>query len=216
MGAEKVEAQSSRPTLDLSLLPQPSQPSDPPGLLTPPLQPMASVPFLWEEAPGKPRPFPRATTSPTSKPKAVRCLDLPPRLLMNTEGKMTNTPSPTTVLDGPYSGGSRALSHTMSFTFGKASFRIPAGKERVNFSSLRWEQSLIKEDYGGESEGILDFLPSVDVVPESLSPEVKTRVRKRNSFFGSSKSNFWTSIYESVKQAVPWRRKQEKMRRMVY
>ncbi|KAG5558861.1 hypothetical protein RHGRI_008719 [Rhododendron griersonianum] len=219
MGAD--QPQPSRSPLKLSLSSLPSQPrSEPPGLVTPPLQPMASVPFLWEEAPGKPRPvFPVATSLPPPKPKVARCLDLPPRLLM-TEGKMTNTPSPTTVLEGPYSGG-RTLSHTMSFTFGKASFRIPEGKkqigkERGNFSSLRWEESF-KENYDCESGGILDFSPSAGDFPEGFAPAPEsTRTRKRSSFFGPSKSNFWTSIYESVKQAVPWRRKQEKTRRMNY
>ncbi|KAL7003625.1 hypothetical protein U1Q18_004776 [Sarracenia purpurea var. burkii] len=208
----KPEPQSSTPKLPLFTLP--SQPRESPGMLTPPLQTLASVPFQWEEAPGKPRVCATATP-PSSKPKAARCLDLPPRLL--NEAKITNTPSPTTVLDGPYSG--RSLSHTLSFTFGKASFRSPDGggpsrkqiaKERWNFGSWRWGSGF-KEDDGDAGGDVFDFSPSVGGPSDpSDFPEVKIkRVKKiRSSFFRSS--HLWASFYASVKQAVPWRRKQEK------
>ncbi|XP_057483977.1 uncharacterized protein At4g00950 [Actinidia eriantha] len=198
MGSEAEPQQSSIPKLSLFSLP--IKPPEPPGILTPPLQTPASVPFQWEEAPGKPR------VCAISKPKAARCLDLPPRLLTEA-GKTTNTPSPTTVLDGPYSD--RSLFHTMSFSLGKASFI----KERVNFSSWRWGSF---KDNGGDTGGNFDFSPSIGGCPEcdecDVSEVIKiTRVKKRKSFFGSSKTNLWASIYESVKQAVPWRRKQEKL-----
>lgn len=62
----------------LSLFSLPRQPSEPPGMVTPPLHASISVPFQWEEAPGKPRPF--GIIDPNSKPKSARSLDLPPRL----------------------------------------------------------------------------------------------------------------------------------------
>ncbi|GMP24905.1 hypothetical protein CsSME_00002007 [Camellia sinensis var. sinensis] len=220
MGSDsEPEPQPSSTPPKLPLFSLPSKPHEPPGMVTPPLQTLASVPFHWEEAPGKPRPC-------TSKPKAVRCLDLPPRLL--NEAKITNTPSPTTVLDGPYSA--RSLSHTLSFSMGKASFRSPEagvvrkqiGKERWNFSSWRWPGSFKQNAGAVDDGGSFDFSPSVGCGPCESGPcesdaleesEVKTsKVRKRSSFFGSSKSNLWTSIYESVKQAVPWRHKQQKMK----
>lgn len=70
---------------------------------TPPLQAAVSVPFLWEEAPGKPRP---GHTESKPKPKSAKSLDLnlpPCRLVFS---------SPTTVLDGPYMG--RVSSFTSS------------------------------------------------------------------------------------------------------
>ncbi|KAK9665232.1 hypothetical protein RND81_14G099300 [Saponaria officinalis] len=73
-----------------------------PGALTPPLHPMVSVPFEWEEAPGRPRPGITSGLN-NSKPKSFRCLELPPRI-----AHVTNS-SPTTVLDGPKLG--RTLSH---------------------------------------------------------------------------------------------------------
>lgn len=83
--------------------------SETPGLATPPVNIAGSVPFLWEEAPGKPR-VSDENKPPASKENAgggvVRCLELPPRLILPAE----NEPSPTTVLDGPYVIPRRSLS----------------------------------------------------------------------------------------------------------
>ncbi|ONI01206.1 hypothetical protein PRUPE_6G127900 [Prunus persica] len=65
-------------------------------MLTPPLQTSVSVPFQWEEAPGKPR----HCSTTESKAKCARSLELPSRLL-NEAAKTTNMPFPTTVLEGP-------------------------------------------------------------------------------------------------------------------
>ncbi|KAL0400587.1 UNVERIFIED_CONTAM: hypothetical protein Slati_4088600 [Sesamum latifolium] len=108
---------NSTPKLSLSKLP--CKPREPIQMLTPPLHPSVSVPFHWEEVPGKPRPTmeeadapPSAAAAATSKNKAVRCLDLPPRLLHDDASKITITPSP---LDGPYVGRSLSLACTFSF-----------------------------------------------------------------------------------------------------
>ncbi|XP_022158043.1 uncharacterized protein At4g00950-like [Momordica charantia] len=81
---------SSTPTLSLSqLLPEP------PWMPTPPRLTLASIPFLWEEAPGKPRQCAGSQAPPSPPlPPGERTLELPPRL-------QTALPSPTTVLDGP-------------------------------------------------------------------------------------------------------------------
>ncbi|XP_058198380.1 uncharacterized protein At4g00950-like [Rhododendron vialii] len=69
----------------------------------------ASIPFLWEEEPGKPRPCTDqliTTVSFSDHPNngGPKCyLYLPPRL-QSTESKTTEVSSPTTVLDGPYVG----------------------------------------------------------------------------------------------------------------
>ncbi|OVA08233.1 Protein of unknown function DUF688 [Macleaya cordata] len=106
MGSKAEPEASSTPKLSLFSLPM-NQSPEPPGMLTPPLRPPASVPFLWEEAPGKPR------TSDKPRSDTARCLELPPRLL--TEVKITNLPSPTTVLEGPYIVG-RSSSYSASFS----------------------------------------------------------------------------------------------------
>ncbi|KAF6146049.1 hypothetical protein GIB67_033408 [Kingdonia uniflora] len=94
-----------------------SESPEPPGMLTPPLRPPVSIPFQWESAPGKPRTTrnitPNTTNNTTTNPSYVRSLELPPRLLA--EGKMTNIPSPTTVLEGPYMGRSVSVSFSSSF-----------------------------------------------------------------------------------------------------
>ncbi|CAA7050202.1 unnamed protein product [Microthlaspi erraticum] len=82
--------------------------SQTPGLATPPVNIAGTVPFLWEEAPGKPR-VSDENKPPASKLNAggvVRCLELPPRLFF----PGANEPSPTTVLDGPYDLPCRSLS----------------------------------------------------------------------------------------------------------
>ncbi|KAL8115067.1 hypothetical protein AgCh_021770 [Apium graveolens] len=89
---------SSSPTLPLFSA-SPKQSAEPSGLSTPPLQTSASVPFLWEQEPGKPLPCTAIVSVPTLK----KCLELPPRLQPTEYSRLiTKTPSPTTVLDGPY------------------------------------------------------------------------------------------------------------------
>ena len=87
------------------------------GTLTPPLQTSASVPFRWEEEPGKP------WESTALVPRAInfpqKSLELPPRLLIDTN--MTKLPSPTRVLEGPYMG--------KSSRFQSSSFRIIRSRE---------------------------------------------------------------------------------------
>ncbi|CAI9302274.1 unnamed protein product [Lactuca saligna] len=102
------EPVSTPPKLSLFSLPtKPSTLQDGP---TPPPNTVATIPFLWEEAPGKPR-RPTSTDDPP-KSKTVRSLDLPPRLtttvgtatsnVTNSSGGIEIIPSPTTVLGGPY------------------------------------------------------------------------------------------------------------------
>lgn len=80
-----------------------------PGMLTPPLRTSASVPFRWEEEPGKPKPCTTVITLPdTSKTDfSHKCLELPPRLLIMdaanaNANNIAKLSSPTTVLEGPY------------------------------------------------------------------------------------------------------------------
>ena len=121
----------------LSLYSLPSKPPTLPDRLTPPLNTVAAVPFLWEEAPGKPRP----THDDPPKSKAVRSLDLPPRLtaLVNNE----IIPSPTTVLSGSYVLGSPEKGKS------KGKMRMPLRKlmrspEKFT-SSWRWDADGVHE-----------------------------------------------------------------------
>ncbi|KAK7410724.1 hypothetical protein VNO78_01740 [Psophocarpus tetragonolobus] len=170
-----------------------SRPTMPPPLSPP--QTTISVPFKWEEAPGKPRHCHTELEPDTS----VKTLELPPRLLFLLDTNKVSDlggPSPTTVLDGPYVG------RAMSFT---TSFRTPRGYWNSNFGSSRW--SGYKNITTDDGEGNFDFS-----YHSSTTPNVKlTRVPRRGSFWTLSKprSHMWASIYESFKQVVPWRRKQQ-------
>ncbi|AEE85396.1 hypothetical protein AtNW77_Chr4g0305621 [Arabidopsis thaliana] len=163
---------------------------DTPGLATPPVNIAGSVPFLWEEAPGKPR------VSDENKPLAskqneregggggvVRCLELPPRLFFPADDE----PSPTTVLDGPYDVPRRSLSVI------RRSERASEGR----FEFSRSTNSRCCDGGGGTTVKI-------------------SRVRRKGSLLNlsHSKSQFLARVYQGFKQVIPWRRRQENLPRM--
>ncbi|KAH6821192.1 hypothetical protein C2S53_020298 [Perilla frutescens var. hirtella] len=208
-----VEEDHSTPKLTLSKLPccKPREAPPPPlHMQTPPLRPSVSIPFHWEEAPGKPRAAAATLrTPPSCKSKAARCLELPPRLL-HEDAKITMMPSPTTVLDGPYVGRSLSLACTFSFRKGLAPGREKsggAGAKIKNLGSGRWGSFRDERKFDKES---FDFSQSLGDIFRSEDNNVKiTRVRRRRSFFSLSTINskyLWGDIYASFKQAVPWRR----------
>ncbi|KAJ9146537.1 hypothetical protein P3X46_028787 [Hevea brasiliensis] len=203
------------PTPRLPLFSLRSKSNEPQGLPTPPIHTLASVPFQWEEAPGKPRPC-TTTNEQQPKSKTARCLELPPRLLC--EAKVNNLPSPTTILDGPYLGHSRSRSRSLSFGKGMSSFSSlenlgrRGNKGRMIFGSSRWGSFRRNKEV---VEGSVDFSssPVFDSGDGGLSTKVKiTRIRRKSSFlsFSSTRSHLWTNIYESFKQVVPWRRRQQR------
>ncbi|KAL6557123.1 hypothetical protein OROMI_017473 [Orobanche minor] len=97
--------------LEFPFLPLPAaavlSPDHPSGISTPPLQTTsASVPFKWEEQPGKPRPC--TDIIPLPEPGPAKILGPPPcRMLLPTDPSKRNPKmhSPTTVLDGPNTSG---------------------------------------------------------------------------------------------------------------
>lgn len=105
------------------------------GMLTPPLHTSASVPFRWEEEPGKPRPCTALTT--TTNNISEGGLELPPRLKLvvpapsTNDQKMTKMSSPTTVLDGPYHN--LPLFQSSSFRF--TTRRKPREQRQGSFGS---------------------------------------------------------------------------------
>lgn len=92
-------------------------PEHPSGMATPPLHALASVPFKWEEQPGKPRPC----TDIIVRPEPAKCLEPPPC------SKMAKMPSPTTVLDGPYNLGRPKFSSFRIFREKQRSFDSSSG-----------------------------------------------------------------------------------------
>ncbi|GFP93664.1 uncharacterized protein at4g00950 [Phtheirospermum japonicum] len=170
------------PKLTLSKPPYCKPTRHPPPMQTPPLHQSASIPFRWEEAPGKPI----ATTGVEAdmKKAAGKCSDyLPPRLvtLHGDDSKITKMPSPTTVLDGPYVGRSLSLACTFSFR--------RAGRE--DGPRLR------KRGGGGKfvGRGNLDISHSLGDFFKSEKNVKITRVGKRRSFLSLSgiNSNLWVS-----------------------
>ncbi|XP_071723704.1 uncharacterized protein At4g00950-like [Rutidosis leptorrhynchoides] len=187
------------------------------GMLTPPINRSVSIPFKWEEAPGKPRPRSTEPSNPTNY-NVARCLELPPRL-----SKITSMPSPTTVLDGPYVG--RSLSQRVSFgkmvggSFGVLPTEGNGNRREVGFGSGRWV--IKKSDKEEEKEkGSFDFsrFPVTDYVDYGRhdgdggdGTNVKImKMRRKASFirFPTTKSHLMANMYKSFKQVVaPWRRK---------
>eukprot|EP00262_Sarcandra_glabra_P012419 TRINITY_DN3195_c0_g1_i2.p1 TRINITY_DN3195_c0_g1~~TRINITY_DN3195_c0_g1_i2.p1 ORF type:complete len:224 (+),score=37.12 TRINITY_DN3195_c0_g1_i2:52-672(+) len=198
-------------TPKLSLFSFPSHTPEPAGMVTPPLRTSASVPFVWEEAPGKPR-------TCDSKPNTARCLDLPPRLL--SEVKITSLPSPTTVLDGPYA--SRSATFSSSFREIQRSLNKSCSPEKkderfVGFWSKKKRLKVKGNGRENSLEGSSNGFSDVDdcVVDES---KVKiTRFKRSGSFLNISNTtnHLWASIYGSVKQVVPWRSRRLKKDRLV-
>ncbi|CAN7039251.1 unnamed protein product [Brassica rapa subsp. trilocularis] len=144
----------STPKLPLFSYPM-NRPYETPGLATPPVNIAGSVPFLWEEAPGKPRSSvrkPPRTNQSRENRGVARCLDLPPGLLLTGEAcksSTANEPSPTTVLDGPYDLRRRSLSLPRSAAVIRKLRGVPAP-----FGSSRWGSLGNCKEL---SEGIYDF-----------------------------------------------------------
>ncbi|KAM3247694.1 hypothetical protein P3L10_009461 [Capsicum annuum] len=218
---DNFETSYSTPKLSLSKLPNKPRNYNNNSLVapytTPPLHPAVTIPFQWEEAPGKPK-------SPTTKSKAARCLDLPPRLtlLLNEEGKVTNIPSPTTVLTGPYVG--RSLSCVNEGALEKKE-EINGGtgsnnKDVVMMRSWRWE-NLKENNTRVVVKGNFDFSGPLSSSNSSANYDFDTHQRKFLRFtrkgsllsFSRNNSNLLGGIYESFKQAVPWRWRRAKTKR---
>ncbi|KAI3439456.1 uncharacterized protein J3R85_004887 [Psidium guajava] len=216
MASESENEDPRRSTPKLFIWSLPNHRRDPSDMPDPPLQTSISIPFEWEEVPGKPK---RANDQP--KPSAAaspQCLEPPPRLW--DEAKFTNTPSPTSVLDGPSYMGRRSA-QTFSFRKIGGSFRSPEKrskrevKEKVSiFGSMRW--GILREkadDVGGIPEFLSSFRGATsggDGGGGDGYSHADTR-RRRGGFIGlsQSKSHLWATLCENFKQVVPWRRKQD-------
>ncbi|KFK26907.1 hypothetical protein AALP_AA8G309100 [Arabis alpina] len=201
-----------------------------PGLATPPVNIAGSVPFLWEEAPGKPRSSlrkPSRSNQIGEKRGVVRCLELPPRLEA-CKASTVNEPSPTTVLDGPYDLRRRSLSLPRSAFVIRKLRGVPAPEKEERLSMSSRYLGKCKE----VSEGIFDFSRFRDGGCDcrrdwtggggELAGDGGTKVKlfrfkRKGSLFNLShtiKSDFLARVYEGFKQVIPWRRKQENLERI--
>ncbi|PON42366.1 hypothetical protein PanWU01x14_282290 [Parasponia andersonii] len=221
----------AEPGTELSLIPKlplfsiPPAPSpEHPGMLTPPFQTSLSVPFRWEEQPGKPRPCTALATFSNLSELAPKCLELPPRLLLETK-----LASPTTVLEVPYVGPTRFQSSSFrmssecygSFSPEKGSSLGAMVLSKRGFKVRgwlgSWRRRVLFKGSKEVSGGSYVFPSSVDRESDDDSvgerTEVKmTRIRRGGSFSSliHPRSPFWATICEGLKQAVPWKTKKLK------
>ncbi|KAG6403704.1 hypothetical protein SASPL_135932 [Salvia splendens] len=179
-------------------------PEHPSGTATPPL---ASVPFKWEEQPGKPRPCTDIILRPEP---AARCLELPPC-------RITKMPSPTTVLDGPDNLGRPKFSSFRLFREKQISFDsssgsgggspqsyVTVGKKssgRLKMSRLFGRSLRVRSGGKEADEGSLGFSPSSFAGFES-----HVEGKKIASISRSSPTPLLATMYEGLKQAIPWKR----------
>ncbi|TYI00111.1 hypothetical protein ES332_A11G111000v1 [Gossypium tomentosum] len=149
MGSEEEKESTYTPKLPLfSASHAHMQSPERSGMLTPPLHASASVPFRWEEEPGKPKPCTALTSFTTLNDSAPKCLELPPRLLL--DAKIAKLSSPTTVLEGPYTGRPR---------FQSSSFRMGSefyGSFRASPETLQLG-SMVLSKRGYKEKGFLGF-----------------------------------------------------------
>ncbi|KAL2233779.1 uncharacterized protein At4g00950-like [Sesamum indicum] len=196
----------------------------PSGISTPPLQTPASVPFKWEEEPGKPRLCTPIITNPPSK-----CLELPPAcrmlLFMDNDAPPNKTPSPTTLLDGPYNVGRPKSSSFRFFREGQDSLSLDSraaacgsnkgGGQKVRgrfFWKLRSGGKKVV-DVGGISEFFSTTSGSSNRCGSSEERRggVGRKMGRHESFSGVAHANnksshmIWATIYQGLKQVVQWK-----------
>ncbi|GAU13668.1 hypothetical protein TSUD_347720 [Trifolium subterraneum] len=216
--AEVTEQESSIPRLPLfsvSPLQKPMESPERPGTVTPPLQTSGSVPFRWEQEPGKPRlcnalvPF----INPTEK-----CLELPPRLL--------GVASPTLLQQGPYVTSNRFRSPSIkieednscygSFSSDRGLLGSTMGvlikRDSAWFGS--WRKNVKRDQISGGSHVFPSSSNGTIGIAETTVTHNKMMKRSgsSSSFSRHGKSRVWTTIREGMKQVVPlkWRSKRLK------
>ncbi|CAN4111431.1 unnamed protein product [Withania somnifera] len=188
------------------------------GMLTP-LHTLASIPFSWEEEPGKPRPCTDLIPLPNSinfnEPKL--CLEPPPRLY-NYYMESTKNTSPTTVFDGPYITSKPKFSSfrflrdrrrqgsfdsTASSETGQVSAFV-LGKKKVESKSWWRRSTKVKGKSGTDSADCVSLTDECTIKMATL--------RRSGSFSGISlaKTHVWATIYEGFKQVIPWKSKKSK------
>ncbi|GER36621.1 hypothetical protein STAS_12961 [Striga asiatica] len=168
-------------------------PEHPSGISTPPLQMSASVPFKWEQEPGKP--LPGAGT--VAGPKSARFLDPPPCRIQPTMDGAAKTPSPSSILDGPYNVGRPKFSSSRFSRDGPEPSDLVAGRKSTG-------RRILGKVRGGQREvldgGSLGFSSSSNSSFESgeegnVSKRMERKLRRHNSFssasHGKSSSHVW-------------------------
>ncbi|XP_009787415.1 uncharacterized protein At4g00950 [Nicotiana tabacum] len=231
MGTDTEAAEMSS-TLKLPLFSVESSQEDL-GMLTP-LHTLASIPFKWEEEPGKPRPC--TDLIPLSN---STCLEPPPRLY-NMEFSKTSS-SPTTVFDGPYITSKPKFSsfrllrkdrrHRRQGSFdsstssetGQLSTTLVLGNKKAESKSWWRRPTNVKHKGCDINSGFvfpssIDSTDCVSLNEECSSSSIKTEtLRRSGSFSGHSqaKTHIWVAIYEGFKQVIPWKSRKSKKEALI-
>ncbi|KAH1071870.1 hypothetical protein GYH30_008388 [Glycine max] len=153
------------------------------GMATPPLHTLASVPFRWEQVPGKPRPCSALVSF--SNPK---CLELPPRLF---------TPSPATVFKVS-SNRFRSPSFRMSANCYGSDTKVLGAMVLTKANDYAWFGSWRKKAFKLNKREVTG---ASHVFPSSTDTDIPNMKQR------SANSRVWTSICEGLKQVVPWKSK---------
>ncbi|XP_057439681.1 uncharacterized protein At4g00950 isoform X1 [Lotus japonicus] len=200
MGSEAEHEQSSMLKLTLFSVPATQMQSpERSGMLTPPINTSAAVPFRWEQEPGKPKLCNALITFDN------KCLVLPPRLL---------TPS-------PYVASTRFRSPSFKMSKGYNCYGSSFSADNKGllgpmvlvkdtdrwFGSWRKKAFKVKREVAGGSH----VFPSSDATADTHNKLIKCSGSTSSSSLPHGKSRFWTSIREGMKQVVPsWRSKKLK------
>ncbi|KAG6437581.1 hypothetical protein SASPL_102500 [Salvia splendens] len=201
---EESENEACFPTLKLPFAEIPDSPEHP---STPPFQASATIPFQWEEQPGKPRPCSDIIT----RPKPAKSLELPPCMSMNPADKFTKTPSPTTVLEGPYSVGRPKFSSFRFFREGHDSLVSPEAAALLGAKKSGKARGLFGKFKGGAG-GSCRFSPSTvsscSNSEDLFANNCGVKINRNGSFSNLSHakpSQLWTSFCHGIKQIMHWK-----------
>lgn len=192
MGSEaKLWQNSEVPKLPLLAIAAMESP-DRSGMLTPPIHTSVSVPFRWEEEPGKPR---FCFTTPNTATQ-TNCLELPPRLLL-IDPKTPKLPSQ----KPPFQFHNHCCG---SFRFHKSQLGAMVLRKRGLLIEKEWFCWLGKLSFGRKGEVGSAFgsvFPSSledAIVAERSSSRMKVAVTQKDGSFSSCllqpKTEFWVML----------------------
>ncbi|XP_058757298.1 uncharacterized protein LOC131630534 isoform X2 [Vicia villosa] len=148
------------------------------GTKTPPFHITVSVPFGWEEEPGKPKACTDIVTF--SNPTTFKCLELPPRLLVDTK-----VPSPTIVFDGPYKKDCSDCSEKLGSLILEKEVGV---KKKGLFGNWRKKDIKVKKHVFLSSS--VDKVKDNVIVGGIIDSDKNVRMRKKIKHYGSFDSSF--------------------------
>ncbi|OIW02301.1 hypothetical protein TanjilG_11195 [Lupinus angustifolius] len=179
------------------------------GMQTPPSRTSVSVPFRWEEEPGKPKPCTDLVCF-SNKPTTPKCLELPPRLLISDANNTKQLlPSPTTVLEGLFVdddwngsfAAERAQLGTTVITNG-----VVGNKEKGWFGSWREKVFKVNREVSGGVDKDADNIGNIIGGSHKRLRITKVKLSISSSNISHAKSCVWISQYFGFSNTNKWYR----------